>query len=102
MFAVCGRSPFRQQENRVPGMVEELSADGGRIDHELASDLAYRVGGTNARTKEDARRVDRARAQHDAVGRNRLGAPALHDLDAHDAAPAKEDAPNRRLRADGE
>jgi hypothetical protein len=83
-------------------MVEELSTDGGRVEHQLASDLAYGVGGTDARTKEDARRVDCTRAQHDAVARNRLGAPVPHDLDAHDAPSAKEDAPNRRLRADGE
>src|SRR5260221_1247411 len=83
-------------------MVEQTTPNGRCIHESLASELANRFGRTNSGAQQDPRCVDRAGAQHHAVGWYGLGAARPDDFDADHAPLSKEDPADQRVRADRE
>ena len=79
----------RQQEERRARMIEQALADRRHVGDELAADALDVGARPDAGAQQHPRRVDRAGAQHDALGGNRLDvAVRVLDLDAAHAAVA--------------
>jgi hypothetical protein len=92
----------RTKENRGARMVEQPRSYQGEIEDQVHAEVLHGAPWPDARAEENARRMRRTRAEHDARRGDLVDATERLHLDADHPAVPEENPPNERHRAHAE